>query len=72
MINPKSLIQRILEAAVMLAVSGFLIRTAVCFVTSVWLQIVVIAVIIAICTAGYRLYRYFRDSGKWRDDHDQY
>ena len=56
----------------MLAVSGFLIRTAVCFVTSVWLQIVVIAGIIAVCTAGYRLYRYYRDSGKWRDDHDQY
>ena len=72
MVDPRSLIQRILEAAVTLAVSGFLIRTAVCFVTSVWLQIVVIAGIIAVCTAGYRLYRYYRDSGKWRDDNDQY
>ena len=65
---PRNLITRILEACIALAVSGFLIKTAVAYVWSVKLQILIIAAVIIVAVVIFRIIRYLKNSGRWRDD----
>lgn len=64
--DPKNLITRMLEAAFMLAVSAFLIRTAACWILEVWPVLLTIALIITAIIAIYRIWKHKHDDlGKW-------
>ena len=63
MIYPqKGPFEKILECAVILAVSAFLIRYAVCTIKSVWGWLILFAVLAVIGIVGYRLYKHHKDS----------
>ena len=64
---PKRLITRILEAAFMLALAAYLIRSAAYWLLEVWPVLLAAAIIIAAITAGYRIWRHKRndDLGQW-------
>lgn len=67
--EPRSrhLLDRLLEAAIVIAVSGYLIRLGVGYVLSVKWALLAIAGIILLAVAGIRLYRYHRHTNNWRD-----
>lgn len=64
--EPRNFITRLLEAAFMLAVSAFLIRTAVRWILEVWPALLTIALIITAIIVIYRIWRHKHDDlGKW-------
>lgn len=67
--EPRSrhLLDRLLEAAIVIAVSGYLIKLGVGYVLSVKWALLAIAGIILLAVAGIRLYRYHRHTNNWRD-----
>lgn len=70
--EPKRLLDRLLECAVILALSAYLIKLAVFYIVSVKWQLLAIAGIIVLAVAGYRLYRWRRGSRGWRDDDEKF
>lgn len=62
---PRRLLDRILEICVVLALSAFLLRLAVYFLLDVWKYLLVIVIIVIVGIIGWRVYKYFRDLGKW-------
>ncbi len=62
---PKRLITRILEFAGLFALSAFLIQLGVYFLLELWPYILIAAVAAIIIIAGWRIYKYGRDMGKW-------
>ena len=67
--EPRSrhLLDRLLEAAIVIALSGYLIKLGVGYVLSVKWALLAIAGIILLAVAGIRLYRYHRHTNNWRD-----
>ena len=60
--EPKKFITRIMETAVLLALSAFLLRLAVCSILEIW----PVLLIIAIVTAGIAaLWRVWKNRAKW-------
>jgi len=55
--QPRRLIIRILEYAVLFALSGFLIRLAVRFILEIWPVLLILAVAAAIIAVGYRVWK---------------
>jgi len=55
--EPKRLIVRILEYAVIFAIAAFLFRLGVAYLTEIWAALLVIAVIAVGIAAGYRAYK---------------
>ncbi len=64
---PKNLITQILEAAFMLALAAFLIKTAVGWILEIWPVLLVIAIIITAIIIGFRIWRHKHDKdlGEW-------
>ena len=58
----RSLLARLLEAAVIIALSGFLIKLGIGFLADVWVGLVIIAVISCLGVAGYRIYKFWQDT----------
>lgn len=58
----RSLLARLLEAAVIIALSGFLIKLGIGFLADVWVGLVIIATAICLGVAGYRIYKFWRDT----------
>ena len=58
----RSLLARLLEAAVIIALSGFLIKLGIGFLADVWVGLVIIAVVSCLGGAGYRIYKFWRDT----------
>ena len=58
----RGLLTRLLEAAVIIALSGFLIKLGIGFLADVWVGLVILAVISCLGAAGYRLYKFWRDT----------
>lgn len=56
------LLSRLLEAAVIIALSGFLIKLGISFLADVWVGLVIIAVVSCLGVAGYRIYKFWRDT----------
>lgn len=62
--QPKRWLEKLLESAVILALSAFLIKLALCWLYAVWPILVVIAtVVVAVGVVAYRIWRRRRDSG---------
>ncbi|NBI87810.1 hypothetical protein D3Z47_17095 [Lachnospiraceae bacterium] len=63
---PRNLITRILEAAFMLALAAFLIKTAVGWILEIWPVLLTIALIVTAIIIGFRIWRHkHNDLGKW-------
>lgn len=63
---PKNLITQILEAAFMLALAAFLIKTAVGWILEIWPVLLTIALIVTAIIIGFRIWRHkHNDLGKW-------
>lgn len=63
---PKRLITKILETAFMLALSAYLIRTAVYWIKEVWPILLTITLLIIAIIIGFRIWRHKHDDlGKW-------
>lgn len=58
----RSLLARLLEAAVIIALSGFLIKLGIGFLADVWVGLVIVTVAICLGVAGYRIYKYWQDT----------
>lgn len=58
----RGLLSRLLEAAVIIALSGFLIKLGIGFLADVWLGLVIITVAICLGVAGYHIYKFWRDT----------
>ena len=64
---PKNLITQILEAAFMLALAAFLIKTAVGWILEIWTVLLAIAIIVTIAIICVRIWRHKHDKdlGEW-------
>ncbi|WP_251390950.1 hypothetical protein [Mediterraneibacter agrestimuris] len=64
---PRNLITRILEAAFMLALAAFLIKTAVGWILEIWPVLFAIAMVIAVIIVIYRIWKHKHDKdlGQW-------
>ena len=60
--QPKRWLERLLEAAIIFALSSYLIKLAVCFLTQVWPSLVVIATVIITGVIAYRIWKRKHDS----------
>jgi hydrogenase-4 membrane subunit HyfE len=60
--EPKKLVTRVLEFAVAVALSGFLIRLGVGFILDVWWIFLILA---AVIVGGVVVYRLWRNRPKW-------
>ena len=58
----RSLLARLLEAAVIIALSGFLIKLGIGFLADVWVGLAIIAVVSCLGVAGYRISKFWRDT----------
>lgn len=58
----RGLLIRLLEAAVIIALSCFLIKLGIGFLADVWVGLVIIAVVSCLGVAGYRIYKYWQDT----------
>lgn len=61
--QPKRWLERLLETAVILALSAFLIKLALCWLYAVWPILAIIATVVAVGVVAYRIWRRKRDSG---------
>ena len=58
----RSLLARLLEVAVIIALSGFLIKLGIGFLADVWVGLAIIAVVSCLGVPGYRIYKFWRDT----------
>lgn len=63
--EPRGFLTRLLECAFIFALSSWLIKTAVRYLTEVWPALAVIAIITFLALIGWRIYRHWRDTGQW-------
>ena len=54
---PKKLVARLLEFAVLFALSAFLIRLAVCYLLGVWWVLVILAAVSVAIIIGHRAWK---------------
>ena len=69
--HPRTLVERILEAAVMLFIAAYLIKLAVGYVVSVRLALIIIGSIVLLFVIGFRLYHYFIRHNNWKEHDDE-
>lgn len=62
--QPKRLLEKILEAAIIFALSAYLIKLGVCYIAQVWPVLVILATIILVGVIIYRIWKRHHDS-KW-------
>lgn len=62
--QPKSLISRLLEIAVMFAIATYLIRLGAYYIADVWPILVIIIAVIVTAIVIYRLWRH-HNNAKW-------
>ena len=55
--EPKSFLTKLLECAIILVVSSYLIRLAVCYITQVWPALVIIATLVIGGVVVYRIWK---------------
>ena len=60
--RPKTLFQRLLEAAFMFALAAWLVRTGICLLQDVWGIIVLLLGLGAAGIAAYRLWKHKKDT----------
>ena len=60
--EPKRLIERLLEAAILFVIACFLIRTGICYLTQVAIPLIIIATIILTVIVIYRTWKKKHDS----------
>ena len=60
--EPKRLIERLLEAAILFVIASFLIRTGICYLTQVAIPLIIIATIILTVIVIYRTWKKKHDS----------
>lgn len=60
--QPKRWLERLLEAAIIFALSAYLIKLAVCFLSQVWPALVVIATVVIAGVIAYRIWKRKHDS----------
>lgn len=58
----RGLLSRLLEVAIIIALSGFLIKLGISFLADVWVGLVIIAAVSCLGFAGYRIYKFWRDT----------
>ncbi len=61
--QPKRLLERLLEAAIIFALSAYLIKLGACYLTQVWPVIAIIATLLIIGVIIYRIWKRRNDSG---------
>ena len=54
-----------MEFCALLALSAFLLRLAVAYLLEIWVYLLIIAIIAIAEIIGWRVYKHFRDLGKW-------
>lgn len=62
--QPKRLLEKLLEAAIIFAISCYLIRLAICYLEQVWPALVIIATLVVIGIVVYRIWKKNHD-GTW-------
>ncbi|MBQ9016129.1 MAG: hypothetical protein IJ109_08415 [Firmicutes bacterium] len=60
--QPRRWLERLLEAAIVLALSAYLIKLAVCFIMQVWPVLVIIATVVIAGVVAYRIWKRVHDS----------
>ena len=55
--EPKGFLTKLLECAIILVVSSYLIRLAVCYITQVWPALVIIATLVIGGVVAYRIWK---------------
>jgi hypothetical protein len=63
--RPKRLITYVLEFSAVFALAAFLIRLGVCYLMSVRVALIVLAVTALSAAVGFRIWRYQRERTKW-------
>lgn len=63
--DTRSLVSRLIEDAIVFVICCFLLRLGVCWLLSVKIPLLVIAVTVGVAIISYRVYR-------WRKHHDNY
>ncbi len=62
--QPKRLLEKILEAAIIFALSAYLIKLGACYISQVWPVLVILATLILAGVIIYRIWKRHHDS-KW-------
>lgn len=60
--QPKHWLEKILEAAIIIALSAFLIRLAVCYILQALPVIAIVATLITVGVILYRIWKHKKDS----------
>lgn len=60
--QPKHLLEKLLEAAIIFVISAFLIKLGVCYILCVWPVLVIIATIVIGGVIAYRIWKRRHDS----------
>jgi len=53
------------EFCALLTLSAFLLRLAVAYLLEIWAYLLIIVVIVIAAVIGWRVYKHYRDLGKW-------
>ena len=61
-IPPKGFFTRVFEAAVLFALAAWLVRTGICMLQDVWVWIIVIAALVLLGRAGWKLYKHYKET----------
>lgn len=54
-----------MEFCALLALSAFLLRLAVAYLLEIWVYLLIIVIIAIAGVIGWRVYKHFRNLGKW-------
>jgi hypothetical protein len=60
--QPKRLLERLLEAAIIFALSGYLIKLGVCYILCVWPVLIILATVVIGGVIAYRIWKRKHDS----------
>jgi len=60
--QPKRLLERLLEAAIIFALAAFLIKLGICYLLCVWPYLVIIATLVIGGVIAYRIWKHKHDS----------
>ena len=60
--EPKSFLTKLLECAIILALSSYLIKLAVCYIVQIWPFLVIIAILVIAGFSAYNIWKHKHDS----------
>ena len=60
--QPRRWLERLLEAAIIFALSAYLIKLAVCYIAQIWPALVIIATVLIVGVIAYRIWKRKHDS----------